>query len=193
MAILIPADLTIVTLRDGDRELPQRWTTEHAIAALRDASDLLKAQANIEFMLGRCERIAGTMPPGAAIDAVDEPGYAFLAATYKAGDGVRVLAVDRVVTAEVGAQLGQHTRVCVIPYGSDLGVLARTLAHALGHLLALPHVDDNRRLESVQERQLAAWKKNLMYSGTLGRAPELSQSQVQAARSSPLARRFGGR
>ena len=192
MAILIPADLTIVTLRDGDRELPQRWTTEHAIAALRDASDLLKAQANIEFPLGRCERVAETMAPGGATDAVDESAYEFLAATYKPGDGVRVLAVDRLATTEVGAQLGQHTRVCVIPYGSDLGVVARTLAHALGHLLALPHVDDNRRLESVQERQLAAWKKNLMYSGALGRAPELSPTQVQAARSSPLARRFGG-
>jgi hypothetical protein len=70
--------------------------------------------------------------------------------------------------------------------------MARTLAHALGHLLALPHVADGRRLESVRESQLAVWKKNLMYSGALGRAPELSPTQVQAARSSPLARRFGG-
>ena len=192
MAILIPVDLTIIALRDGDRELPQRWTTEHAIAALRDASDLLKAQTNIEFTLDRCERVAETMPPGAASDAVDESGYGFLAATHKAGEGVRVLAVDRLAATEVGAQLGQHTRVCVIPYDSDLGVLARTLAHALGHLLALPHVDGGRRLESVGDSQLAAWKKNLMYSGTLGRVPELSQTQVQAARSSPLARRFGG-
>jgi len=192
VAIIIPADLTIVTLRDGDRELPQRWTTEHAISALRDASDFLKAQADIEFPLGRCEQVVETMPPGGATDAVDESAYEFLATTHKAGDGVRVLAVDRVVTPEVGAQLGRRTRVCVIPYGPDLGAVARALAHALGHLLALPHVDSGRRLESAQESQLAAWKKNLMYSGALGRSPELSQTQVQAARSSPLARRFGG-
>jgi hypothetical protein len=32
-----------------------------------------------------------------------------------------------------------------------------------------------------------------MYSGTLSRSAELTATQVQAARSSPLARRFGGR
>jgi hypothetical protein len=52
VAIIIPADLTIVTLRRGDLELPQRWTAEHAVAVLRHASDLLKAHANIEFPLG---------------------------------------------------------------------------------------------------------------------------------------------
>jgi hypothetical protein len=31
-----------------------------------------------------------------------------------------------------------------------------------------------------------------MYSGALNPAAELTQTQVQAARSSPLARRFGG-
>ena len=87
MAIIIPADLTIVTLRRGDLELPQRLTAEHAVAVLRHASDLLKAHANIEFPLGTCEQVVETMPSGGASDAVDEAGYDFLAATYKAGDG----------------------------------------------------------------------------------------------------------
>jgi len=193
VAIIIPADLTIVTLSDGERPLPQRWTTEHAIAALRLASDLLKSQADIEFPLGRCEQVIETIPPAGATDAVDESGYEHLAVTYKAGEGVRVLAVDRVAATEIGVHAAQRTRVCVIAYEADLGATARMLAHGLGHLLALPHVDSGRSLESTSASQVAAWAKNLMYSGALGRSPGLSPTQVQAARSSPLARRFGGR
>ena len=193
MAIIIPADLTIVTLSDGERPLPQRWTTEHAIAALRLASDLLKSQADIEFHLGRCEQVVETIPPAGATDAVDESAYERLAVTYKAGEGVRVLVVDRVAAMEIGAHAAHRTRVCVIPYEADLGATARMLAHGLGHLLALPHVDSGRSLESTSASQVAAWTKNLMYSGALGRSPGLSPTQVQAARSSPLARRFGGR
>jgi hypothetical protein len=193
VAIIIPADLTIVTLRLGDRELSQRWTPEHAVLVLRHASDLLKAQANIEFPLGTCEQVVAAMPSGIATDAVDEAGYEFLAATYKAGEGIRVLLVDRAAKAEVGAAARQQARVCVIAYGSDLGATSRALAHELGHLLALPHVDTGRTPGPGPEGQVTAWRRNLMYSGALSRSAELTQTQVRAARSSPLARRFGGR
>jgi hypothetical protein len=192
VAIIIPADLTIVTLRRGERALPQRWTAEQAVEALRQASDLLKSQANIEFPLGACEQVMEAMPAGGATDAVDEAGYDFLAATYKAAEGIRVLLVDGVVNADIGAQSRQQTRVCLIAHGADLGATSRMLAHELGHLLALPHVDSGRRPDSGPH-QIAAWTKNLMYSGALSRSAQLTPTQVQAARSSPLARRFGGR
>ena len=66
-------------------------------------------------------------------------------------------------------------------------------AHELGHLLALPHVDGARRSGPGQEREIAAWMRNLMYSGALNPAAELTAAQVRLARSSALARRFGGR
>src|SRR5881409_375429 len=163
MAITIPADLTIVTLRSRGGELAQRWTEEYATSVLRQASDLLRSRTNIEFSRGTVERVVEEMPSDAASETVDEAGYHFLAATHKTGTGVRALLVDRVSRTE------------------------------LGHLLSLPHVDGGRRPGPGQERLAAAWMRNLMYSGALNPAAELTETQVQAARSSPLARRFGGR
>ena len=124
---------------------------------------------------------------------VDEPGYHFLAAAHRAGNGVRVLLVDRVSRPELGGEARHETRVCLIAYGSDQGSTSRMLAHELGHLLELPHVDDTRRAGPGHERETAAWMRNLMYSGALNPAAELTPVQVQRARSSALARRFGSR
>ncbi len=193
MAITISADLTIVTLRSRGGELAQRWTEEYATSVLRQASDLLRSRTNIEFSRGTVERVVEEMPSDAASETVDEAGYHFLAATHKAGTGVRALLVDRVSRTELGGQSRQQTRVCLIAYGSDVAATSRMMAHELGHLLSLPHVDGGRRPGPGQERLAAAWMRNLMYSGALNPAAELTETQVQAARSSPLARRFGGR
>jgi hypothetical protein len=193
VAIIIPADLTIVTLRNGDRELPQRWTAAYAVAVLRQASALLKSRANLEFPAGSCDQVVEAMPSDGATDVVDEAGYEFLAGSYQAGEGIRALLVDRVSQTELGARSRHHARVCVVAYGADVAATSRMMAHELGHLLALPHVDSGRRPEPGQDSQAAAWMRNLMYSGALSPAAELTQTQVQAARSSPLARRFGGR
>jgi hypothetical protein len=193
MPICIPADLTIITLRTGGHELPQRFTEPYARSVLRGASELLRARADIEFRLGSCERVVEEMPAGTRPDVVDEPGYHYLASAHRAGNGVRVLLVDRVARPDLGGESRYETRVCLIAYGSDLGATSRILAHEFGHLLELPHVDDGRRPGPGQEREAAAWMRNLMYSGALNPQAELTPDQVQQARSSALARRFGGR
>lgn len=192
MPIQIPADLTIVTLRAAGRELPQRFTETYARSLLQRASELLRARADIEFRLGSCETVVEEMPAGVRSDIVDESGYHFLAAAHRAGIGVRVLLVDRVSRAELGGQARYQTRVCLIAYGADVGATSRILAHELGHLLELPHVDEGRRGGPGQEREVAAWMRNLMYSGALNPDAELTPDQVRQARSSALARRFGG-
>ena len=193
MAINIPADLTIVTLRSGGSDLAQRWTEEYAAAVLRQASDLMRSRTDIEFFRASVEQVVEEMPAGVMSDTVDEAGYHFLAAAHKAGNGVRVLLVDRVSRADLGGQSRQQTRVCLVAYGSDATSTSRMLAHELGHLLSLPHIDENQRRRPGQERLVASWMRNLMYSGALNPAAELSDTQVRAARSSPLSRRFGGR
>jgi hypothetical protein len=192
MPIQIPGDLTIVTLRSRGHELCQRWTEAYARSVLLGASNLLRARADIEFRAGICERVVEEMPTGACADMVDEAGYHFLAAAHHAGTGVRILLVDQVSRPELGGEARHQTRVCLIAYGSVLDATGRILAHELGHLLELPHVDDARRAGPGQERQIAAWMRNLMYSGALNPAAELTPTQVQQARSSALARRFGG-
>jgi hypothetical protein len=192
MPLQIPADMTIVTLRAGGRELPQRWTDEHARSVFRSASDLLRARADIQFSLGTCERVVEEMPASSQADVVDESGYHYLAAAHRAGRGARIILVDRVSRRELGGQARHETRVCLVAYGEDVASTGRMLAHELCHLLELPHVDDARRPGPGQERQIAAWLRNLMYSGALNPAAELDAAQVQRARSSGLARRFGG-
>jgi hypothetical protein len=193
VAITIPAELTIVTLRSEGRELPQRWTAAYATSVLQQASALLKSRTNIEFSRAALEQVVEEMPAGAAPETVDEAGYHFLSSAYRAGNGVRVLLVDRVARHELGGQSRQQTRVCLIAYDPDVSTTSRIVAHELGHLLSLPHVDSGRRPGPGQESLAAAWARNLMSSGALHPAAELTHTQVQAARSSPLARRFGGR
>jgi hypothetical protein len=192
MSIQIPADVTIVTLRASGSELPQRFTETHARSLLQSASDVLRARADVEFPLGICERVVDEMPAGSAADVVDEQGYHYLAATHRAGRGVRVLLVDRVSRRDLGGQSRHQTGVCLVAYSADVPSTSRMLAHELGHLLELDHVDLARRAGPGQERQTAAWMRNLMYSGALNPDAELTPDQVRQARSSTLARRFGG-
>ena len=121
MPIQIPADLTIVTLRSGGQDMPQRWTETYAQSVLQSASGLLRSRADIEFPVGTCETVVEEMPTGARTDRVDDSGYHFLAAVHRAGTGVRVLLVDRVSRPELGGEARQQTRVCLVTYGEDAG------------------------------------------------------------------------
>jgi hypothetical protein len=145
MALTIPTDLTIVTLRSGGGELAQRWTEEYATAVLRQASDLLRSRTNIEFSRESVEQVVEEMPSGATSETVDEAGYHFLAAAHKAGNGVRAILVDRVSRADLGGQSRQQTRVCLVAYGSDPASTSRMMAHELAHLLSLPHIEPTAR------------------------------------------------
>lgn len=192
MPFHIPTDLTIVTLRSEGKELPQRWTKFHAQSVLHGASAILRARADIEFRLGIVEAVIEEMPTGAQAHTVDETGYHFLAAAHRAGNGVRVLLADRLSRPDLGGQSRHQARVCLIAYSSNVDNAARILAHEFGHLLELPHIDHARRAGPGQEREAAVWARNLMNSGTLQPDAELNPAQIRQARSSALARRFGG-
>lgn len=193
MPITIPADLTIVTLRNSSGVLPQRFTEEYAETLLQNESALLQSRIDIAFRKESIQTVIEEMPGETRSDVVTEAGYHYLASVYRAGTGVRVLFVDSVDRAELGGQSRHQTRVCLISYRTDEGSAAtRVLAHELGHLLELPHIDEVRIGGPGREREVAARMRNLMYSGALNPAAELNASQRTLARSSALARRFGG-
>ncbi|HWO13800.1 MAG TPA: hypothetical protein VNN80_30060 [Polyangiaceae bacterium] len=191
MLIQIPADLSVVTLRASGQELLQRWSEAFARSVLRGASDLLRARAEIAFYLGESETVVEEMPTGTQATVVDEGGYHYLAAAHKARRGVRVLFVDRLSRPEVGGQAREPTRVCVIAYETDTLSVSRMLAHELGHLLGLAHAHSPEG--PGHERAAAVRARNLMNAGALHPDAELTPAQVQQARSSRLARDFGGR
>ena len=155
MSIKIPADLTIVTLRHGSRTLEQRWSEAHAGAVFRFASALLKDRLDIEFTLASCVAATEEMPHGVTPIAVDTSGYHFLAAVHRAGEGARVLLVDRLAQSEVGGQARHETRVCMVSFSSDVPHTGRKLAHELAHLLEVPHVDDRTLMGPGNERRRA--------------------------------------
>jgi hypothetical protein len=188
--IQIPADVTIVTVSTNGSNQPQRWTPDYARSVLNNASGLLKDRAQIQFYLNSCAAATEEMPAGTRSDVVDESGYHFLVARHKAGAGVRVLLVDRVSQRDVGGEARAQTRACLVAFGADLSSTGRMLAHELGHLLDLDHVD---RIDGPgHEKQNAAAARNLMNAGALNPLAELTPDQVSQARGSALASRFGG-
>lgn len=193
MPIEIPADLTIVTLRNSGGMLPQRFTEDYASSLLQNASALLQSRIDVSFRQASIETVVEEMPGDTRSDVVTEAGYHYLAATHRAGTGVRVLFVDRVDRAELGGVSRHQTGVCLLKYWTDEASAAtRILAHELGHLLELPHIDEVRISGPGREREIAARMRNLMFSGALNPAAELNPAQRTLARASALARRFGG-
>ncbi len=188
MPIIIPADLTIVTI-SGQQ---QRFTESIVANLLNLASSLWQTRAEISFRRASCQTVTEEMPAGVRADAIDEGGYHYLASRYRAGTGVRVLFVDKTARADLGGQSRAQTRVCFIKYEANDGAASRMLAHELGHLLELHHIDDRSQAGPGTEALQASWARNLMNSGALSPDAEINDSQRSTARSSALARQFGG-
>lgn len=192
MPVVIPADLTIVTLVSNGTNQPQRFTEDLASNLLQLASALWQSRADISFRRASIQTVTEEMPPGMRGDVVDDSGYHFLASRYRAGLGVRVLFVDRTARGDLGGQSRAQTRVCFVKYEPNPPAGSRMLAHELGHLLGLHHIDNPAQAGPGNEALQASWLRNLMYSGALNPDAEINADQRQAALSSELARRSGG-
>jgi hypothetical protein len=192
MAVVIPADLTIVTLRSDGKCQPQRFDLKQAANILNLASAIWQNRAGIMFSRGKCESVTEEMPAGMRADVVDDSGYHYLVSRYKAGRGVRVLFVDKTARPELGGQSRWEKRVCFVRWDPGEGALSRMLAHELGHLLELEHVDDRSVSGPGTESLQMSWRNNLMYSQALTPEAEVSDEQKAKALGSHLAKDFGG-
>jgi hypothetical protein len=193
MLLQIPADLTILTLKDHKQTYTTRFTPQFAKQLLTNASALLESRANIKFSLGQCTADTAEVPPGTRADALDDTGFHFLSAKYRAGNGVRVLLVDKMARDEIGGRAREEKKITIVPYNSDPASTARKLAHEFCHLLGIEkHINEGASPEPGKEAEWANMSKNLMYSGSLNPEALLTPAQVATMRSSKLARQFGG-
>lgn len=194
--IQIPADLTLVTMKDSRMTYPQRNTPMHAQQVLAKASSILETKANIKFTLGEVKTVVEEVAPGIRADAVDDAGFHYLSARYKAGRGVRVIFVDKLAKSEIGGRSREEKKIVILPFETGNGIAVK-LAHEFGHLLGLAlHIDEGPNKVSNdpgKEVQFAEMRNNLMYSRGLSDQALLTPAQIGTMRTSWLARQFGGK
>jgi hypothetical protein len=193
-AVIIPVDahlltLTISTSTIVDRPIRvgretrmqhERVQTKREIATQRSKASLtlsfvevnkVFAAADIEFRLRNVTSEPAEAPKGA--EALDDEGFLMLAKDFPMKDGVSLLLVRRFVGSEGGASK-EELGVCAVGDSSP----DTALTHEFGHLLGLGHQGDIR---DVMNRGLSA-------PGT-----PLTAHEIDEARKSRLAQRFGAR
>lgn len=141
-------------------------------------SNAVFSPTGIQFHVACFDTPTAEIPNGA--DRVDLNGFQYLARQFPAKSGLSVLLVADFERSDLGGQAVEEQSVCIVCALGDPGT-GKVLAHELGHLLALPHVErDSRR---------ANW--NLMYPAYRA-GDELTPAQVALAVGSRTGRRFGG-
>lgn len=159
------------------REVPPRQDRASFDRALGYANGVF-ALHDIQFHVACFEPATEEIPGGA--DRVDFNGFQFLAGRYPARTGLSVLLVADFARDDLGGQAVEAQSVCIACALGDPGT-GKVLAHELGHLLDLPHVDPHSTR--------ANW--NLMYPAYRA-GDELTPAQRTRARNSRIALRFGG-
>jgi hypothetical protein len=127
--------------------------------------------ADIEFRLRNITPKPAAAPKGS--EALDDEGFLMLAKEYPMKDAVSLLLVRRFAGSEGGASK-EELGVCAVGDSSP----DTALAHEFGHLLGLEHQGDIR---------------DLMNPGLSPPGTPLTTREVEDARKSQLAKRFGAR
>jgi hypothetical protein len=129
------------------------------------------AAADIEFRLRNVTSEPAEAPKGS--EALDDEGFLMLAKDFPMKDGISLLLVRRFVGSEGGASK-EELGVCAVGDSSP----DTALIHEFGHLLGLGHQGDIR---------------DLMNRGLSAPGTPLTAREINDARKSRLAQRFGAR
>jgi len=153
------------------RQIPLRRGEADVRAAFTIANTIW-APADIGFQVGTISPESAVIPGGAEV--VDDSGFGYLARLFGPGNAVSLLVVNGFAGTEGGSAVAEW-RTCIVGAWSN-PYLGTVLAHELGHLLSLEHIQDS-------------W--NVMHPA-LHADNRLTPRQIRQARGSALARRVSG-
>lgn len=173
--------------RGGGAE-PAKWDCDAAKKAL-DVVNTIWLKAKIAFVMS--DRVTDR-PYDMAKSARNNDQLVLGALSFRhdPDNAVHVYLVNPIPNLSAGGSSYLHSdpepASFVQWYGNDFAN-GRALAHELGHLMSLDHVE----IDYANESQAAALRSNLMTKG-LSVGSDLTDQQIGTARGSKLVQRFGG-
>lgn len=180
MAVNIPIDAHILSLIVFNKPQPSSWNFNYVKQVIGATSEYWNRKAGLCFSMNSCTMEKPVKLPGDAA-YVDEGLFNFIKLKYKSQNGrVSLMLVNRFKESFIYRLSDEANVVCSIIYSNLVTEACKALCHELGHLLNLP---DNEFVRNTIKMQ------NLMYEGIYGM--EIDAAQIDMARSSTLAKKFG--
>ena len=184
----IPLKIYITPFAEKGVAEPGKWSGEAAKKAL-DVVNKIWAPAKITFVINEC---LTDKPLDMAKSARnnDQRVLDVLSLRHAPDNAVHVYLVNPITNLTAGGGSYLHSdpepASFVQWYGNDFAN-GRALAHELGHLMSVDHVE----VDYTDEKEAARRSKNLMTKG-LSLGSDLTSQQISTAKGSKLVKRFGG-
>jgi hypothetical protein len=188
MAIVIPVNAYIVTLNGVD----PHWTESEVQSAFKGAN-LIWNKAGISFSARSIGAFSDKVMGDSTSDVVDLETYFYLASQYSGRDCPTAFFIRKFGGIEGGKSTTANNTNWILAseYSSNQAMASRILAHELGHLLNIEkHINEGFTVGPSTPLPVSM-RENLMFSALLTDS-KLDTDQIKIAKSSPLAKKFGG-
>jgi hypothetical protein len=184
----IPVQVFITSFAEKGQAEAAAWSCSKAVDAIGVANRIWKA-ADVQFGSKECKV---DTPLDVAKDARGNDQRILDTLSYRrpATGVVNIFLVNAIPNLNAGGSSyldSDPEPACFVQWYGETEANGRALAHELGHLLGLDHLEVGYSNEQRAAKQI----HNLMVKG-LATGTELSADQIKTARGSKLAKRFGG-
>jgi hypothetical protein len=184
----IPLQIYVTPFAERGNVEPSQWSCSVATDALRVVNRIWMV-AKIQFQVKDCtEDDPLDMPK--TTRTRDQVMLDVLSDRRPAGSSVNVFLINKVPDLKAGGLSYLNSdpeAACFVQRYDNAEANGRALAHELGHLLSLDHV----KIDSTNQRLAGQLANNLMKEGWSA-GTSLLPGQINNAKTSKLAKRFGG-